>query len=291
MKSNVCATRGSQERLFYPFGELWTGAGSSGMHQTFAKLPDYDAETDQYNTLNRHYTPSGRWMSPDPGGLQVVRLDDPQTWNMYAYVRNNPTTLSDPTGLCEPNVGNTPCTVVNGVAVSGDPKDSTELKSKPVAQNEVTPESLRDQIPPDVRATMATAIKDSNSPTTDDKQGGFHEEYGVAGTNASGGWVVSRDKPGPYANPDTADHVSPSGKPANQDVANSIVNPQVNFHVHPSGTTATHAWAQRPSAADKAAALPGRINIVFGARDNKVYFYNNSGVIGNPMKLKDFLGQ
>ena len=41
----------------------------------------------------------GRWMSPDPGGEKVVKLDDPQTWNMYAYVRNNPTTLTDPTGL------------------------------------------------------------------------------------------------------------------------------------------------------------------------------------------------
>ncbi len=88
-----------QQRLFYPFGELWTGAGSCGMHQTFAHLPDYDAETDQYNTLNRHYTPRGRWISPDPAGKKAVKLDNPQTWNMYAYVRNNPTTLTDPTGL------------------------------------------------------------------------------------------------------------------------------------------------------------------------------------------------
>jgi hypothetical protein len=42
---------------------------------------------------------NGRWLSPDPGGLKVIHLDDPQTWNMYAYVRNNPTTLTDPTGL------------------------------------------------------------------------------------------------------------------------------------------------------------------------------------------------
>jgi RHS repeat-associated protein len=89
------------EKLFYPFGELWTGAAlpSFNMHQTSAHLPDYDPETDQYNTLNRHYSPSGRWLSPDPGGVKIVKLDDPQTWNMYAYVRNNPTTLTDPTGL------------------------------------------------------------------------------------------------------------------------------------------------------------------------------------------------
>jgi RHS repeat-associated protein len=89
------------ERLFYPFGESWTGAAlpNLGTHQTFAQLPDYDPETDQYNTANRHYSPSGRWMSPDPGGVKVVRLDDPQTWNMYAYARNNPTTLTDPSGL------------------------------------------------------------------------------------------------------------------------------------------------------------------------------------------------
>jgi RHS repeat-associated protein len=93
------------EKLFYPFGEFWTGATVSSsntsfnMHQTFAQLPDYDSETDQYNTANRYYNPTGRWLSPDPGGVKVVKLDDPQTWNMYAYVRNKPTTLTDPTGL------------------------------------------------------------------------------------------------------------------------------------------------------------------------------------------------
>jgi hypothetical protein len=138
---------------------------------------------------------------------------------------------------------------------------------------------------------MATAIDDSNAPTADDKKGGFHEELGVAGTDASHNWVVSRDKPGPYANPDVADHVSPSGKPADQSIANSIVDPRVFFHVHPAGRTATHFWKQPPSPKDTSAAVPGKINIVFGAGDKKVYFYNRSGVIGKPMKLKDFLGQ
>ena len=113
------------ERLFYPYGELWTGADPNNfnMHRTFAKLPDYDSETDQYNTLNRHYTPSGRWMSPDPGGEKVVNLEDPQTWNMYAYVRNNPTTLTDPTGLCP---SSDPSEICNAGVGSGRQKDAAQ---------------------------------------------------------------------------------------------------------------------------------------------------------------------
>jgi RHS repeat-associated protein len=94
-----CTGKNVQERLCYPFGEFWNGAGSLGMHQMFAQLPDYDPETDQYNTANRHYTPMGRWLSPDPSGVKAARLDDPQTWNMYAYARNTPVRYTDPTGL------------------------------------------------------------------------------------------------------------------------------------------------------------------------------------------------
>jgi hypothetical protein len=35
--------------------------------------------------------------------------------------------------------------------------------------------------------------------------------------------------------------------------------------------------------------VPGLINIVFGAGDRKVYFYDSSGNIGKPMKLSDFV--
>ena len=157
-------------------------------------------------------------------------------------------------------------------------------------QNQQTSQSLAAQIPCDVKAAMVKALNDSNAPTTDDKKGGFHEEYGVAGLDASGKWVVSRDRPGPYANPDVTKHVSPSGKPADRDVANSIVDPRIAFHVHPSGITAAgHRWIQPPSDVDKAAAIPGQINIVLGAGEKKVYFYDSSGDIGKAMKLKDFL--
>jgi len=52
-----------------------------------------------YPTPNRRYSPFlYRWLSPDPAG---GHLEDPQTLNKYAYVRNNPMSLIDPTGLYE----------------------------------------------------------------------------------------------------------------------------------------------------------------------------------------------
>ena len=47
----------------------------------------------------RYFIPRhGRWLSPDPIGKGAASLDDPQTWNMYAYAGNNPTTNVDPDG-------------------------------------------------------------------------------------------------------------------------------------------------------------------------------------------------
>jgi RHS repeat-associated protein len=51
----------------------------------------------------------GRWVSADPAGLAAVDPANPQTWNRYAYVGNNPLSYIDPLGLylqgCPPNCG------------------------------------------------------------------------------------------------------------------------------------------------------------------------------------------
>src|ERR1019366_4147158 len=61
-------------------------------------------------------------------------------------------------------------------------------------------------------------------------------------------------------------------------------------HIHPKGG-GDRSFVQGPSAADlKFAGQSSAINLVVGAADKKVYFFNGSGVIGSPMKLKDFMG-
>jgi RHS repeat-associated protein len=61
---------------------------------------DRDTESNLDHFLFRQYNSTqGRWTTPDPGGLAVADSTNPQTWNRYAYVGNNPTSRIDPLGL------------------------------------------------------------------------------------------------------------------------------------------------------------------------------------------------
>jgi RHS repeat-associated protein len=93
-----------------PFGDWQTTSGSCGdpspMHFT-GKERDSESGLDNFGA--RYDSSSmGRFMSPDPMGGHP---QDPQTLNRYAYVRNNPVSLTDPTGLdfyltCQQNKDN-----------------------------------------------------------------------------------------------------------------------------------------------------------------------------------------
>jgi RHS repeat-associated protein len=61
---------------------------------------DQDTVSSLYDFPARRQSPSqGRWISPDPLGLGAVSPTNPQTWNRYAYVANNPLSFVDPLGL------------------------------------------------------------------------------------------------------------------------------------------------------------------------------------------------
>jgi RHS repeat-associated protein len=88
---------------YAPFGETYAQTGTAdlsftGMNQdTVANLYDFPAR--ELNDIH------GRWPSPDPAGIASIRLRDPQTWDRYAYVRNNPLRLTDPTGMDDSDNG------------------------------------------------------------------------------------------------------------------------------------------------------------------------------------------
>jgi RHS repeat-associated protein len=64
-------------------------------HHFTGKERDSESGLDMFGA--RYFGSSlGRFMSPDPLG---GHNEDPQTLNRYAYVRNNPLSLTDPTGL------------------------------------------------------------------------------------------------------------------------------------------------------------------------------------------------
>ena len=99
---------------YAPFGEGYAGGipwyqfTASGNASTV-----YDSEGGG-GTLHdfqyRHYSPGqGRWISPDPAGLAAVDPTNPQTWNRYAYVANNPLSFVDPSGLDQKGPGGSGC--------------------------------------------------------------------------------------------------------------------------------------------------------------------------------------
>jgi RHS repeat-associated protein len=87
----------------FPFGDsLYCGGNANNTDDNFTGMT-YDFEDGMYHASFREVSPvQGRWMRPDPAGLAAVDPSNPQTWNRYAYVTNNPVSFRDPTGLINP---------------------------------------------------------------------------------------------------------------------------------------------------------------------------------------------
>ena len=98
---------------YLPFGDGSNCTGSDGSSLGFTGLWS-DSETLLDNTPNRNYQSlAGRWTTPDPAGTAAVDVTDPQTWNRYAYVANNPLSYIDPLGLNRAGPGQ--CSDGNGL--------------------------------------------------------------------------------------------------------------------------------------------------------------------------------
>src|SRR5579864_4117592 len=89
------------DRSFAPFGEVYQNSGFNdplffaGMNSDLLATSGTGALL--YDTPNRELaTNASRWLSPDPAGLQAADPSNPQSWNRYAYVLNNPLSATDP---------------------------------------------------------------------------------------------------------------------------------------------------------------------------------------------------
>lgn len=78
--------------------------GANSVRQGYAGMEE-DEGSGMNHTLWRKYdSASGRWTSPDPYGGSMT-VDDPQSFNRYTYVNNDPVNLTDPTGLMLSDIG------------------------------------------------------------------------------------------------------------------------------------------------------------------------------------------
>jgi RHS repeat-associated protein len=100
---------GVQDSLdFLPFGEQMVGGSTT--NQKFTGY-DRDTETGLDHSWFRYYgSTMGRWLSPDPIRGSAA---NPQSWNAYSYVKNNPSTLVDPFGLDDDGIDFTAVLVYN----------------------------------------------------------------------------------------------------------------------------------------------------------------------------------
>ncbi|MGA9565977.1 MAG: RHS repeat-associated core domain-containing protein [Candidatus Korobacteraceae bacterium] len=89
-------------RAYAPFGETYAETGAADRSFTGQTQDVIAGSTGIYDFLFRqHSAAQGRWLVPDPAGLAAADLTNPQTWNRYAYVMNNPLSRIDPLGLCD----------------------------------------------------------------------------------------------------------------------------------------------------------------------------------------------
>jgi RHS repeat-associated protein len=87
---------------YYPYGSIRVEEGSSSKEQRKYIGQEFDASTGLSYLNARYYDGNrGQFLNQDPVFWSTSQdwLLDPQNQNSYSYARNNPITLSDPSGL------------------------------------------------------------------------------------------------------------------------------------------------------------------------------------------------
>jgi RHS repeat-associated protein len=316
-------------RDFHPFGEeIGTLAAVPGTPQPRTAALGYtndtirqkftgyerDTETDLDFAQARMYDFSlGRFTSPDP--LQAsASANRPQSWNRYTYSYNNPLRYTDPSGMIAGDFYNEDGTKIGTdgkndgkIYLVTDKKEREKIEKAKGQPYTATVNSALELPSYDVRQEIGVAaVNRSNTATTSDTAGTFHEEGGTVWTDAKGNQFAVPAVSGAYSDPLTQQNAQIDVyNPANPNLLNNV-DPNSSgvvtiYHVHPSGEkdipkplTATNEvkiggsepvsknFVQMPSQKDISLVSKQPPNslgygIVVGARDKTVYFYKGSG--------------
>jgi RHS repeat-associated protein len=126
---------------YHPFGEeitssqraLGIGYAADNVRKQFTGY-ERDNESDLDFAQARMYVSRlGRFTTPDPIKMSDDRLIDPQTINLYAYTRNNPLSIIDPSGMDLLRLGRTDAQVLDDITaqqalLNGNISDATRDK-------------------------------------------------------------------------------------------------------------------------------------------------------------------
>jgi hypothetical protein len=106
----------------------------------------------------------GRFITPDwaakATAVPYAELSDPQTLNLYSYVRNRPTAVADPNGHKDKVDG---CTEAQGCFVTVDKKAQTMTITQTSTQTVVSKDANGNQISTTTRTTNTETVSTANT--------------------------------------------------------------------------------------------------------------------------------
>lgn len=77
---------------------------ANSARQKYAGMETDDGSLNNHTLWRKYDSSSGRWTSPDPYGGSML-VEDPQSFNRYSYVNNDPINHADPSGLMLSDIG------------------------------------------------------------------------------------------------------------------------------------------------------------------------------------------
>ena len=156
--SVVTDASGTESYYYYPYGGLQSTAGAGDPNHYKFTGKERDSESGLDNFGARYNASSvGRFMTPDwaakPTAVPYANFGDPQSLNLYSYVRNNPTSLYDPDGHCWTwaqalcNLGQRIDNEFHGLGFHTDAQveDILHKDNQLIRKNGLNPEGLKDK--------------------------------------------------------------------------------------------------------------------------------------------------